>query len=323
MRLNLDTQSPVPLYHQIAEAIAYQIATGTLKPGARLHAVRAAAEQWNVHHHTVRRAYRQLAEQGLVHVRRPGGTTVAERTGAHTAGSPKKNPRRDIADFLQRMKKKHGLTPKQVTAFIESLVIGAQPARSAVAVLECNLPQAADYARQIEASWHASAEPHVLGEIDHLPEGPVLATYFHFQEIRRRWPLRLKDIHFAAVQPDPTILYQLRAVAKNTKTQIVTLGETDASRAANILPDLERLFDAAPVRLKTAIAKTPAKLISARRRGPMLLSPRIWAQLDAEAKQKARAIQIRYVWSEGDLAAIAEELNWTPISGPRATAASA
>jgi len=66
MDLEIDPQSPVPLYHQIAEALRVSIEAGTLAPGDALQPMREAAERWGVAIHTVRHAYAALAREGLV-----------------------------------------------------------------------------------------------------------------------------------------------------------------------------------------------------------------------------------------------------------------
>src|SRR5215470_1291499 len=76
MQFHPDPASPVPLYHQIAEALRYRIATGALTPGTTLPALREAAARWNVNLHTVRQAYRQLEQAGLVSTVPPRGSVV-------------------------------------------------------------------------------------------------------------------------------------------------------------------------------------------------------------------------------------------------------
>lgn len=61
-----DAASPVPIYTQIADYIATQIASGQIKKGSRLPAERDLAERWGVAYLTVRRAMRELRERGLV-----------------------------------------------------------------------------------------------------------------------------------------------------------------------------------------------------------------------------------------------------------------
>lgn len=65
------------LYQEIAESLRRRIAAGELAPGDRLPPVRALAEQWQCTPGTVSRAYRALADEGLVIARRGSGTHVA------------------------------------------------------------------------------------------------------------------------------------------------------------------------------------------------------------------------------------------------------
>ncbi len=62
----LDPDSPVPLYTQLADYVAAQVEAGKLAPGTRLPAERDLADQWGVAYATVRRTMRELRERGLV-----------------------------------------------------------------------------------------------------------------------------------------------------------------------------------------------------------------------------------------------------------------
>jgi molybdate-binding protein/DNA-binding transcriptional regulator YhcF (GntR family) len=66
------------LYQEIAESLRQQIAAGDLPPGARLPSVRETARQWGCTPGTVSRAYRQLADEGLIDGHRGGGTRVID-----------------------------------------------------------------------------------------------------------------------------------------------------------------------------------------------------------------------------------------------------
>ncbi|MET9358804.1 MULTISPECIES: winged helix-turn-helix domain-containing protein [Streptomyces] len=61
-----DLASHVYVYVQVVHHIAEEIRTGRLPVGARLPAERDLAEQYGVAVNTVRRAVRELREQGLV-----------------------------------------------------------------------------------------------------------------------------------------------------------------------------------------------------------------------------------------------------------------
>ncbi|GHE45872.1 GntR family transcriptional regulator [Streptomyces capitiformicae] len=61
-----DLTSHVYVYLQVVHHIAEQIRTGRLPAGARLPAERDLAEQYGVAVNTIRRAVRDLRDQGLV-----------------------------------------------------------------------------------------------------------------------------------------------------------------------------------------------------------------------------------------------------------------
>lgn len=77
MLITLDSGDTRPLYQQIAGAVREGIAEGRLAPGERLPAGRDLAEATGVTLETVQRAYRLLAQEGLVTSRVGRGTVIA------------------------------------------------------------------------------------------------------------------------------------------------------------------------------------------------------------------------------------------------------
>lgn len=65
------------LYRKIIASIRQGILSGELKPGDRLPPVREMAQRWECTNGTVQRAYRELAQQGLILSRAGQGTHVA------------------------------------------------------------------------------------------------------------------------------------------------------------------------------------------------------------------------------------------------------
>jgi putative molybdopterin biosynthesis protein len=64
------------LFQQIAEHFRQLIFRGEMEPGDRLPAIRDLSQQWSCTPGTVQRAYKQLAEEGLVSSRHGQGTRV-------------------------------------------------------------------------------------------------------------------------------------------------------------------------------------------------------------------------------------------------------
>ncbi len=77
IQVSIDRNSPVPLYHQLAEQLAASIDTGVLKPGDAFENELSLADRLELSRPTVRRAIVELVARGLLVRRRGIGTTVA------------------------------------------------------------------------------------------------------------------------------------------------------------------------------------------------------------------------------------------------------
>ncbi|MEO7753591.1 MAG: GntR family transcriptional regulator [Terracoccus sp.] len=79
VEVRIDRSSPVPLYHQLAQALTAAVVDGSLQPGDPFENEIAMAERLQLSRPTVRRAIQELVSQGLLFRRRGLGTTVASR----------------------------------------------------------------------------------------------------------------------------------------------------------------------------------------------------------------------------------------------------
>jgi len=303
-RERLDPASPVPLYHQLAEALRYQIATGALAAGAQLSPLRRAAEEWRVNLHTVRRAYEELSAAGLVETRTPEGTHVLPTT----TRTDRSTSLRAFIARVTRDAREHGLSPFALAR----LLVGGEapePAPRAAYVVECSETQCRDLAGQLEARWDVRALPWPLGDAE-PPAGPIVATYFHYNDVRRAWPARLADVRFAAIRPDAGLL-SLAEPGRRRRSPVV-LCERDAPMAQNIAADLALLLPDDRVRLSTRIVARAGDALRRRRPGEVLLfSPRLWGELSDEDRQMPEVREARYVFEPTDLEALGEQFGWS------------
>jgi GntR family transcriptional regulator len=77
--LRIDLDSPVPAYRQIAAGMRALLVSGSFRPGDLLPTIRQLAVDLGVHRNTVAEAYRLLAEEGWLELRRRRGVTVVDR----------------------------------------------------------------------------------------------------------------------------------------------------------------------------------------------------------------------------------------------------
>jgi DNA-binding transcriptional regulator YhcF (GntR family) len=76
--IRIDVSGPKPLEEQIIQALRQALAQGGIAAGEELPSVRQLAGDLGVHWNTVARAYRRLADEGLLVVRRGRGAVVRD-----------------------------------------------------------------------------------------------------------------------------------------------------------------------------------------------------------------------------------------------------
>jgi GntR family transcriptional regulator len=126
MLIVVDQDDPRPVFRQIADEVQRCVATGILKAGDPLPAVRELARQLKVNPNTVQQAYRELERAGSAYVRRGVGTfvgNVARQSDARRAVLA-----RQIAARLLREGFRHGLLASDLFAALEEIAPGASRA---------------------------------------------------------------------------------------------------------------------------------------------------------------------------------------------------
>jgi DNA-binding transcriptional regulator YhcF (GntR family) len=95
--LRIDLRSATPVYRQIVDGLRAMLVGGAFQPGDKLPTVRQTAIDLGVNHNTVAEAYRLLADEGWLDLRRHHGATVILRK------SQQAGPERH-EDFAQRLR---------------------------------------------------------------------------------------------------------------------------------------------------------------------------------------------------------------------------
>ncbi|PCJ17128.1 MAG: GntR family transcriptional regulator [SAR86 cluster bacterium] len=78
MNISINTKDGVAIYRQITNQIRYMVASGLLKGGEEISAVRALALTLNVTPNTVVKAYDELEAAGVIFKRRGAGTYISQ-----------------------------------------------------------------------------------------------------------------------------------------------------------------------------------------------------------------------------------------------------
>jgi DNA-binding transcriptional regulator YhcF (GntR family) len=127
MTIRIDLDDARPLEDQIVTALRNGFARGAIAPGQELPSVRQLAGDLGVHWNTVARAYRRLADDGLLNVRR-GRSVVAREPARSSARVSRTALRSRLTDLLAEAVL-GGLSRKEVTEAFEETLAGLDERR--------------------------------------------------------------------------------------------------------------------------------------------------------------------------------------------------
>ncbi len=311
MNIIVNPASPIPLYHQIAEAVSYQIAKEQLSPGQSLPSVRRLARILGINMHTVRRAYTDLSGRGLVISKGALGTIVAGSGSGSSQPGQEDKLDHFLGRVIQEAREKFKLTQHELVQRLGYWAPLVTATQDFVYILEGSESQSRDNARQIEALWQVEALPWSLSQEGGLPEGPAIATYFHYNEIRRRWPQRFNEIHFVTAKPDPGLRKQIEALAHFSGGSRVVLCEFDQSAASNAAADLQSILESTHFTIETRVVNLAGIALRSRDEEElMVFPPRVWAELTAEEQADLSAFRLSYELVSEDLQALGTKFGW-------------
>ena len=117
--LDLQADDGRPVYRQIADEIQRSVAVGVMQPNEPLPPARALAAELKVNINTVQHAYRVLAAEGTVFIRRGLGTFIspAPREPKHRQALTA----RRIAERMLREGFRHGLLASDLIAALREI----------------------------------------------------------------------------------------------------------------------------------------------------------------------------------------------------------
>jgi GntR family transcriptional regulator len=127
LRVSLNLESPTPAYRQIANDLRCHLVEARLKPGDLLPPVRQLAVDLGVHFNTVALAYRMLADEGWLELKRRRGATVIARN------APRAVDRRQADHLLRQLAqiaaelRSVGMSSRQISSALRRLAQGARP----------------------------------------------------------------------------------------------------------------------------------------------------------------------------------------------------
>lgn len=121
--LEVDTDSPVPIYEQITDGIQRLIREGKLAAGTPLPSVRQLATDLEINPNTVARAYRLLEKDDILETLRRRGTRIAQSASSR-AQEALEGRLEELADRVIRETSHLGVDPDDL---VQALIRRLEP----------------------------------------------------------------------------------------------------------------------------------------------------------------------------------------------------
>jgi GntR family transcriptional regulator len=294
LRLTLDRSAPARLYHQIMQAIRWQIGTGVLVPGQQLPPIRDAAREWGVNYHTVRRAYRELAREGWVESLGESGTRIAAALPAES-GATGDDLQQWVDHMLAVAHERYGLSADRLAALVRE-----RGGVLRVVMVECNVHQSTFLAQQLEQAWPVEAIPWSLEAAEEPPRLPIVGTYFHHAEMKSRWPDRIDDMHFVTLHLDPALEARIDRAAARAGARVLWLVEQDAATAHGMAEGVRTLLSDG-FEIRPVVGDPDRMLRSLAPDHLLLVAPRLWDRMSQATRNDRRVLDVRHTISRDDL----------------------
>ena len=124
LRVSINLESPVPAYRQIADDLRRHLVDGQLKPGDLLPPIRQLALDLGVHFNTVALAYRLLADEGWLELRRRRGAAVIARSAPAVDQRQVDGLLRQVSQIAAQLRSA-GMSSRQISAALRRIAQGA------------------------------------------------------------------------------------------------------------------------------------------------------------------------------------------------------
>jgi len=187
---------------------------------------------------------------------------------------------------------------------------------TAVSVVECNLTDATELARDAEARYRITARPWLLEWGEPSP-GVILGTWFHAAEIRKRWPRRAGDLFLVDREPDPRLADVVRAAVGASGATGLVLVEQDRGTGRRMGAEVRPLLAPLGRPLRVVAPRDPGRVLAEVEGAVVLYAPRVWDTLAWESRSHVRACLVRFRACHDSLHRAARPLGWPLRVHPR------
>jgi GntR family transcriptional regulator len=119
MEIEIDINSPSPVYQQLVDQVIIGVLSGTLKSGDALPAIRQLADDLRLNPNTVAKAYKQLETQRVIQTARRAGTFIRKAARENCITSIRHAAQEQLGELIEKLKER-GLDNKDICSLLRS-----------------------------------------------------------------------------------------------------------------------------------------------------------------------------------------------------------
>jgi len=319
--IQLDSKSPVPLFRQIVEQISRLVREGKLPEGSRLPSERELSEELNLARGTVKKAYEELAREGIIEVRRGQGTFVSGILKPVEAGRKERALLQigRLLDELERMR----FTPREIETLIHISLLERLEKKETfhVAAVDCNSESLDMFHKQLAYMRGIDLKKFLLPEILDNPSSIsrlapfklIIVTSTHYGDLVQAVPSLEERIVQVAVSPSPETILELGNIGPEDTVGIVCESKTFSQIIQNKLKELR----ITPKRIETLLIRGEKEVMDfIRGKDVIIIPPGYSFQVSKEDKalfqrfreEGGKTIQFEYRIDRGSLLHLEERI---------------
>ncbi len=226
----INNESPVPLYVQLKELIRYYISTGAIQSNQRLPTIKDLSRKLEVNFETIRKAYKDLEQEGLLTTKRGSGTFASNHassgastfTGTEIESTTLSTPKAPLKRLLRE-----GVLIEEIKIMVAQALseVSAEASEQSVIFTECNVSQILEISSLLQNYLGLNVAPVLLGDLRKETERlarsgsllAVLTTGFHMNEVRKALQGLAVKVDFLVTSMSPETRRQLASVDKTNR----------------------------------------------------------------------------------------------------------
>ncbi|WP_312643433.1 GntR family transcriptional regulator [Hydrogenoanaerobacterium sp.] len=233
MQIEIRENSNVPIYRQIVNAIYHDIKSGALPANYKLPTVRDLAAEMKIARGTIKHAYDELQNLGVIEMTQGRGTFVLDKTD-HESGSKKERAMKAIDALLDEMEEL-SFSAREVQIFFD-LKLREREERYdnvRIALVDCNPEALALIAGQISRISNVDVYQYLLADVLQAPYklgenvDLVITTSTHFSELEKAVS-DVRKITRIVLTPTQSTVAELAKLVHGTRIGVLCASEAFA-----------------------------------------------------------------------------------------------